>query len=418
MSKIFQSVKGTKDILPDETPRWRVLEQTVHDFMNRWGYKEIRTPVFEQTDLFVRSVGKNSDVVSKQMYTFLDHGKTSLTLKPELTAPVIRAYIQYNLALSGGVTKLYYIDSLFRQERPQKGRLRQFQQFGIEAIGSPHPEQDAEVITAAYRLLQELGIRTMTLKLNNIGNKSSRVRYRDVLTEFLSDHLDRLSKTSQERIKTNPLRILDTKNPEEQTILEKAPHILDFLDEDDRKHYDEVLTYLDQLGVPYEQDHQLVRGLDYYTRTTFEIISPKLGAQDALCGGGRYDDLVEDLGGKPTPAIGFAAGIERILLAMDEKNMDSLEPAPRIYLAAASESARSTIFKLGIDLRNAGLFVDFDILYRSLKSQLREANRLNCVSAIIIGEDELIEGVAQVKDLQSGEQTPVDLDTIADYFLP
>lgn len=418
MSKIFQSVKGTKDILPDETPRWRVLEQTVHDFMNRWGYKEIRTPVFEQTDLFVRSVGKDSDVVSKQMYTFLDHGKTSLTLKPELTAPVIRAYIQYNITLSGGVTKLYYIDSLFRQERPQKGRLRQFQQFGIEAIGSPHPEQDAEVITAAYRLLQELGIRTMTLKLNNIGNKSSRVRYRDVLIEFLSDHLDRLSKTSQERIKTNPLRILDTKNPEEQTILEKAPHILDFLDEDDRKHYDEVLTYLDQLGVPYEQDHQLVRGLDYYTRTTFEIISPKLGAQDALCGGGRYDDLVEDLGGKPTPAIGFAAGIERILLSMDEENMDSLEPAPRIYLAAASESARSTIFKLGIDLRNAGLFVDFDILYRSLKSQLREANRLNCVSAIIIGEDELIEGVAQVKDLQSGEQTPVDLDTIADYFLP
>ena len=416
MPKIFQSVKGTKDLLPAESTHWRSLETILHDFLNRWGYREIRTPVFEQTELFARSVGEDSEIVSKQMYTFCDLSETSLTLKPELTAPVMRAYIQHNLARTGALTKLYYIDSLFRQERPQAGRLRQFHQYGVEAIGSPYPEQDVEIITLAYKLLQTAGIEEMTLHLNSIGSKECRIRYRQVLINYLTPHKDKLSFTSQGKLETNPLRILDSKDPEDLAIIRNAPNILGCLEKEDRDHYETVLGHLTDLDIPFVQTHSLVRGLDYYSRTTFEITHPDLGAQNALCGGGRYDGLIEDLGGSPTPAVGFAAGIERILLALEKSKTAPIVFPDGVYLVAACDDARSTIIKLVADLRDRDVSADFDTLRRSLKSQMREANRLNCTHAIIIGEDELQGETVQVKNLTTGEQKNVRITELVTYI--
>ncbi len=412
----YKAIKGTKDILPVDSPLWQQLEQTVHDLMNRWGYGEIRTPAFERTELFARSVGEDSDIVSKQMYTFLDQSDTNLTLKPELTAPVMRAYLEHNMDRGGALTKLYYIDALFRQERPQKGRLRQFHQFGAEAIGSPHPEQDIEIIALAYRLMEELGVFNLQLQLNNIGSKECRNRYRKALVEFLSPEINNLSETSRQRLETNPLRILDTKDEGEQVILKDAPRILDFLDDTDQENYEAVQEGLDTLGIPYEQNDLLVRGLDYYGRTTFEITSDALGAQNALCGGGRYDDLLEELGGKSTPAVGFAAGIERILLAIPREIDADDDKAVRVFVLAAGEKAGTTVMQTAMNLRSEGIPADFDTLRRSLKAQMREANRLRCVYAVIIGEDEMEKGVTQVKDLSSGDQKTVKFDSLSSYL--
>jgi len=416
MPKAFQSIKGTRDLLPPETSQWQQVEDIIHDFINLWGYKEIRTPVFEQTELFARSVGEDSDIVSKQMYTFYDQGNTSLTLKPELTAPVMRAYIQHNLARSGALTKLYYIDALYRQERPQKGRLRQFHQYGVEAIGSPHPEQDAEVIALAYKLLYKLGIKNLTLHLNSVGSKDSRIRYREVLINYLSPYKNKLSLSSQKRLKTNPLRILDTKDPDEQEIIQHAPSMLEYLESEDRDHYETVQGYLTDLNIPFIQTHSLVRGLDYYSRTTFEITHPDLGAQNALCGGGRYDNLIEDLGGSPTPAVGFAAGIERILLVLEKGKSSLSDASSGVYVVAASENARSTVAKLVYNLRETGISANFDTLRRSLKSQMREANRLNSTFAVILGEDELEKERAQVKNLFTGEQVDIKNTDLIKYL--
>ncbi|MFQ6673668.1 MAG: histidine--tRNA ligase [Fidelibacterota bacterium] len=411
----FRSIRGTKDLLPPDTKRWRSLEKVLHDVMARWGYGEIRTPVFEQTELFSRSVGADSDIVSKQMYTFTDQSKTSLTLKPELTAPVMRAYIQHNLARGGALTKLYYVDSLFRQERPQAGRLRQFHQFGAEAMGSPYPEQDAEIIALAHKILEALDLKDLTLQVSSIGSKGTRSRYRQVLVDFLAAHGDKLTETSRRRLETNPLRILDTKDPDEREILKNAPPLTEYLDDEDRHHYDAVTGHLADLGIPFVETHTLVRGLDYYTRTTFEITHPHLGAQNALCGGGRYDNLVQELGGPPTPAVGFATGIERVLLALGDGPEDGDKTSARIYAVAASERARSTIFKVATQLRDRGLAVDVDTLRRSVKAQMREANRLSCTHAVIMGEEELTGSTAQVKILATGVQETVPLDRVAGY---
>ncbi|MFQ6675288.1 MAG: histidine--tRNA ligase, partial [Fidelibacterota bacterium] len=413
MADRFRSVRGTRDLLPEETLRWREVETVIHGVMNRWGYGEIRTPVFEQTRLFTRSVGEDSDIVTKQMYTFLDRSKTSLTLKPELTAPVMRAYIQHRLDRVGPLTRLYYIDSLFRQERPQAGRLRQFRQFGAEAIGSPYPEQDAEIIALAFKILRELGLENITLLISSIGSSDTRDRYRKVLVEFLSGVRHKLTRTSQERLKTNPLRILDTKDPEEQKILKKAPRLLDYLNDEDRAHYEDVKENLSGLDIPFEEVPILVRGLDYYSRTTFEITHPQLGAQNALCGGGRYDTLIEDLGGNPTPAVGFAAGIERVLLALEKKPAPPDEPSRGIYVAAATEAARTVVPRLATSLRDAGVIAQFDTLRRSLKAQMREAHRLNCAYAVIIGDEELRSERVQVKKLSTGEQVEVNTENLA-----
>jgi len=412
----FRSIKGTYDILPNDADSWQRVETCVREFITRAGYSEIRTPAFEKTELFTRSVGEDSDVVSKEMYSWTDQGGTDITLKPEYTASVIRSYIQHNLGAKSPLTKLYYLGNLFRRERPQKGRYRQFRQYGIEAIGSPHPEQDAEVITIAYELLVELGIKDITLKLNSIGSLECRNEYRQALKDFLQPHLDKLSETSRKRFDSNPMRILDTKIDFEIALLQDAPTITSFLSPDDANHFDEVQIYLEALDVPFTLDTALVRGLDYYTRTTFEIISSKLGAQDALCGGGRYDKLAETLGGKQTPAVGFAAGLERILIAMDEVDTDQKIQADKIYLIGLGDAVRPTMLKILGEARKAGLIMEFDSLRRSIKSQMREANKIGASLAIIIGDKELKDKSVQIKDLNNGQQESIPIDSIISYI--
>ena len=412
----FRSIKGTYDILPNDADSWQRVETCVREFITRAGYSEIRTPAFEKTELFTRSVGEDSDVVSKEMYSWTDQGGTDITLKPEYTASVIRSYIQHNLGAKSPLTKLYYLDNLFRRERPQKGRYRQFRQYGIEAIGSPHPEQDAEVITIAYELLVELGIKDITLKLNSIGSLECRNEYRQALKDFLKPHLDKLSETSRKRFDSNPMRILDTKIDFEIVLLQDAPTITSFLTLDDANHFDEVQIYLEALDVPFTLDTALVRGLDYYNRTTFEIISSKLGAQDALCGGGRYDKLAETLGGKQIPAVGFAAGLERILIAMDEVDTDQKIRADKIYLIGLGDAVRPTMLKILGEARKAGLIMEFDSLRRSIKSQMREANKIGASLAIIIGDKELKDKSVQIKDLNNGQQESIPIDSIISYI--
>ena len=412
----FRSIKGTYDILPNDADSWQRVETCVREFITRAGYSEIRTPAFEKTELFTRSVGEDSDVVSKEMYSWTDQGGTDITLKPEYTASVLRSYIQHNLGAKSPLTKLYYLDNLFRRERPQKGRYRQFRQYGIEAIGSPHPEQDAEVITIAYELLVELGIKDITLKLNSIGSSECRNEYRQALKDFLQPHLDKLSETSRKRFDSNPMRILDTKIDFEIVLLQDAPTITSFLTLDDANHFDEVQIYLEALDVPFTLDTALVRGLDYYNRTTFEIISSKLGAQDALCGGGRYDKLAETLGGKQIPAVGFAAGLERILIAMDEVDTDQKIQADKIYLIGLGDAVRPTMLKILGEARKAGLIMEFDSLRRSIKSQMREANKIGASLAIIIGDKELKDKSVQIKDLNNGQQESIPIDSIISYI--
>ena len=412
----FRSIKGTYDVLPDVSNKWKSIESYIHKNLNRAGYNEIRTPIFENTELFKRSVGLDSDVVSKEMYSWIDQGGTDLTLKPEYTASVVRSYIQNNLGASLPVSKLYYIGDLFRRERPQKGRYRQFRQFGIEAIGSKYPEQDSEVISIAYNLITGLGINDITLKLNSIGSSETRKNYKQALLKFLKPKYDQLSETSRNRFDSNPLRILDTKNKSEIELLKKAPKITEYLSKEDDLHFTEVKTYLNDLSIPFTLDTNLVRGLDYYTRTTFEIASNTLGAQDAICGGGRYDKLVGSLGGKPSPAVGFAAGLERLLLAMGDKNELANKEIKKIYLIGLGDKARSTMMKILNNIRSSGYYVEFDSLRRSLKAQLRESNKLGASITIIIGEQEMEGQCAQIKDLTSGNQESVPFDSIISYL--
>ena len=412
----FRSIKGTYDVLPDVSNKWKSIESYIHKNLNRAGYNEIRTPIFENTELFKRSVGSDSDVVSKEMYSWIDQGGTDLTLKPEYTASVVRSYIQNNLGASLPVSKLYYIGDLFRRERPQKGRYRQFRQFGIEAIGSKYPEQDSEVISIAYNLITGLGINDITLKLNSIGSSETRKNYKQALLKFLKPKYDQLSETSRNRFDSNPLRILDTKNKSEIELLKKAPKITEYLSKEDDLHFTEVKTYLNDLSIPFTLDTNLVRGLDYYTRTTFEITSNTLGAQDAICGGGRYDKLVGSLGGKPSPAVGFAAGLERLLLAMGDKNELANKEIKKIYLIGLGDKARSTMMKILNNIRSSGYYVEFDSLRRSLKAQLRESNKLGASITIIIGEQEMEGQCAQIKDLTSGNQESVPFDSIISYI--
>ena len=412
----FRSIKGTYDVLPNISNKWKNVELHIHQYLSRAGYGEIRTPTFENTELFKQSVGEDSDVVSKEMYSWVDQGGTDLTLKPEYTASVVRSYIQNNLNSISPISKLYYIGDLFRRERPQKGRYRQFRQFGIEAIGSQYSEQDAEIISIAWNILSDLGIQDITLNLNSIGSSETRKKYRQVLIDYLKPNFDQLSESSKNRFNSNPLRILDTKNKSEIEILKKAPKITEYLSKEDEAHLNEVQERLNDLNIPFTLDTNLVRGLDYYTRTTFEIVSSKLGAQDALCGGGRYDKLVESLGGKPTPAVGFAAGFERIMLAMDSDDKLVENNIKKIYLIGLGDEARSTMIKILGEIRNEGFYIEFDPLRRSIKSQLRESNKLGASITIIIGEKEIKEQSVQIKDLSSGNQQSVPFDSIIPYL--
>ena len=413
---MIQSVKGTHDILPDQSWRWRKVESSLHYFMQRYGYQEIRTPAFEKTELFARGIGEETDIVSKEMYSWTDQGGEKLTLKPELTAPVVRAFIQHNLGGSSAVNRLYYMDALFRRERPQKGRTRQFHQFGAEVFGSEHPEADAEIIAISYNFYKKLRIDNLTVKLNSIGSEDCRINYRNELRNYLKPLLSDLTETSQNRFKNNPLRILDTKIEYEKEILKNAPEIGNFLTVDDKSHFEEVKSILNALAIPFTIDAQMVRGLDYYTRTTYEITSTALGAQDALCGGGRYDKLVETLGGKPTPAVGFAAGLERLLLALESKTTELSDESIQIYIFGLTDGERSKCQVLAQDLRNQGFSVLTDLLRRSLKSQLREANRNGTKITIIIGDEESANDTVQVKNMETGEQITLIINKLIQYL--
>ena len=409
-----RTIKGTHDILPEDSVRWQELESVIHEVAARFGYNEIRTPVFEDTSLFSRSVGEDTDIVAKEMYTWDDRSGGSLTLRPELTAPVARAYIQHNLGSKSPLQRLYYIGPLFRRERPQKGRQRQFHQFGIEAFGSKFPEQDAEIISFGHTVFTQLGLNDVSLKLNCLGSSECRGNYRNALKDFLTPHKNHLSEISQKRLETNPLRILDTKNPEEQKLLLNAPAIADHWTDYDKEHFSKVQDILNALHIPFELDYKMVRGLDYYTRTTFEFISGSLGAQDAICGGGRYDGLVEVLGGKPTPAIGFAAGMERILLSM-KTNVNAVDEN-QVYIINLVESESSLALQIANLLRDAGCNVTMDTLRRSLKAQMRDANRIGAGKAVIIGENEIQNQTVQIKDLSSGEQKEIAKNDLVKYF--
>ena len=372
--------------------------------------------MFENTNLFSRSIGLQTDIVSKEMYSWIDQGGNNLTLKPEATASVVRAYIQHNLGKKNPINKLYYIDTLFRRERPQKGRYRQFNQFGVEAIGSAHPEQDAEIISLAYNFYKSLNIENLTLKINSIGSIDVRTQYKIALKKYLTPYKNKLSTLSQKRLEKNPLRILDTKIDFEIDIINNAPHIIDFLNEEDKTHFYKVLNLLDSLSIKYKIDHKLVRGLDYYCRTVFEIQSSKLGSQDALCGGGRYDYLVEELGGKPTPAIGFAAGIERLILSLNKEDL-LIFKRPNIYIINTEEKYLELSLKISESLRNNNFTVINDTLRRSLKSQMKDANRLNALYTVIIGEDEIKNNKVTIKNMDKGTQDYVSFDKINSYFL-
>ena len=410
----IQSIKGTKDILPDQSHGWQALKVLIRSTMNNYGYKEIRTPVFERTELFSRGVGEETDIVSKEMYSWTDQGGEKLTLKPDLTAPVVRAFIQHNLREQSPINKLYYIDALFRRERPQKGRYRQFHQFGIEAFGSENPEIDAEVIAVALAVLNNLGLEGLTLKLNSIGSPECRSLYRKTIRSYLKPYLNDLSGISQRRFEKNPLRILDTKIPHEIEILNDIPNVSDSWTPEDKAHFEELKSLLDAMDIQYSLAPRLVRGLDYYTRTTFEITSSALGAQDALCGGGRYDGLVKTLGGKATPGIGFAAGMERILLAMG--NFDSNINNTQLYIVGLGDTVRPVVVKLAEDLRQNNIRTNFDSLRRSLKAQMREANKAGARYAILIGDQELESGEAELKDLSTGDQEKIALDKLVDHI--
>jgi histidyl-tRNA synthetase len=410
----YQRVKGTRDILPSEVHQWQYLENFLREYFQRNNYKEIRTPAFEVTELFTRGIGGETDVVSKEMYTFLDKGGTSLTLKPELTAPVMRAFVQNNLEQIAPLTKVYYIDALFRQERPQKGRLRQFHQFGFEILGTPYPEADAETIQTTYELYRELGLNKLKIRLNSIGSRSSRGQYLEILRKALEPFRGELCGTCQERLEKNVLRLFDCKAESCQQIMaEHAPSILEHLSDEDHLHFQTVCHLLDACGVPYTIDKTLVRGLDYYTRTTFEITSPLLGAQDAICGGGRYDHLIEDLGGKPTPGVGMASGMERLLLILEQIGGFPVPAADLVYIIALGDSARTAGFRLATELRRVKINTQMDFLRRSIKAQLRDADREQANWVVILGEDEIARGSAIFKNMKDGVQTELPLNTAA-----
>ena len=412
----LQRVKGTKDILPEEAERWRILEEKIRGVMARYNYGEIRTPLFELTELFAKGTGQDTDIVTKEMYTFPDKGGRSLTLCPEGTPPVIRAYLENNLGRRSPLVKLFYIAPMFRQENPQAGRLRQFHQFGVEAIGSPQPLMDVEVISLCMDIYQEVGLQDLHLKLNSIGCRDCRASYREKLKDYLADKKDRLCADCQVRSERNPLRCFDCKKEGCQLVMQGAPSILDGLCQNCREHFQAVQNGLNDLGIPFEVDPGLVRGLDYYTRTVFEVLSSGLGAQDALCGGGRYDDLVEELGGESTPAVGFAAGMERLLLSLNEGG-EMPRSRPDLFLISLGSAAQTASLQLIHRLRKLGLRCEMDYLGRSLRAQLREANRQGIPFALIIGEREMESGEANLKDMRNGQEQKVNWeDTQGIYY--
>ncbi len=412
----YTTHQGMNDILPGEVEKWQALERLIHREARKFNFEEIRTPVMEQTELVVRSVGRETDIVSKEIYSFT-RGEDNYVLRPEGTAPVVRSYIQHHLDQRGGTQKFYYIGPMFRAERPQKGRLRQFHQFGIEIMGTGNAVADAECIAFMIHIYDVVGIKNTTLKINSIGDPASRDNYKQALTDYFTPLKDKLSEVSRKRLEKNPLRILDSKEAEDRPLVENAPRIADFLNPESKNHFEQVKLLLGELEIPFEEDPLLVRGLDYYTRTAFELISPDLGAQDALAGGGRYDLLAEEIGGPSTPAIGFAAGIERLLLACEELEIDIpglLADQVDIYIVSLGEEGRKWALKHLPKLRRHGVSATMDYDGRSMKAQMKDANRKNARFAIIVGENELKENRFTFRDMEASEEISLPFDSIVE----
>lgn len=407
----FRAIKGTKDILPGEVEQWQHLETTVRNVMHDYNYREIRTPIFEQTALFARSIGELTDIVSKEMYTFLDRSEESIALRPEGTASTIRAYLQNNLNEHGGITKLYYIGPMFRQERPQAGRLRQFHQFGAESLGSSSPLLDAEMILVVAEVLKRLNVAQYHLSINSVGCQRCRPPYKRLLQAELLKVKSQLSPESQLRIERNPLRVLDSKDEGDQKATAHVPLMKDHLCDECAEHFEKVQEALRWTGMTFTVNGRLVRGLDYYTKTAFEFTSPLLGSQDAIAGGGRYDLLVQELGGKPTPGVGFAAGIERILMILEKQGTPpAVASGPTLFFVTTDDAAQRWAFQKAIELRAKGISVELDYLGRSVKAQMREANRQQARYVVVIGSNELSTGKAKLKDMKTGEEKEFFLD--------
>lgn len=407
----YSAPRGTQDILPKDVSRWQFVENYFRERCRLYGYRELRTPTFEETELFKRSVGEHTDIVGKEMYTFTDKGDRSLTLRPEGTAPVVRAFVEHKMYGELPVNKVYYISSIFRYERPQAGRYREHHQFGIEAIGSSDAAIDAEVVSFAASFLSGLGIENIQLKINSVGCSECRPSYREALRNSVKPYLAELCGNCQTRYEANPLRMLDCKVPECRELTAGVPNIVNHLCEDCAGHFASVLGYLDRLGIGYTQDTRLVRGFDYYTKTAFEFVSGELGAQNTVCGGGRYDGLVEELGGPATPAIGFGMGIERLLAILEAQGIEiPSDSHPAVFVATLGDKPREAGIKLLAELRAAGIAAEADYSGKSLKSQMKSADREQANLVVIIGEDELSGGIVKVRDMATKEETDVPID--------
>jgi len=412
---IIKVPKGTQDILPEDISKWYYIENIIKETLNKYGYKEIRTPFFEYTELFVRGIGESTDIVTKEMFTFPDRKGRSLTLRPEGTAPVVRAYLENSMGRISKVIKLFYLGPMFRCEKPQAGRFRQFNQFGIEIIGTKSSAADAEVIITVLDVYKKLGLKNLEILINSVGCKKCRVDYVQKLKKYLKNKKDFLCSECRERYTKNPLRVLDCKKDSCKRTIEKAPVITENLCQECESHFSEVKSYLDDQKIIFRENPRLVRGLDYYTKTAFEIISGGLGAQNAIGGGGRYDDLIEELGGKPTPAVGFAAGIERMIIAIDQQKIEwPMGKRLDIFVVKVDEKNKDTAFKLLQKIRNAGMSADMDYSEGSLKSQMRIANKIGVRYTVIVGEEELSKNMVIFRNMQTKEQKEVLTDNLID----
>ena len=401
---------GTEDVTPQNVHKWHTVEKIARDVAESFGFKEIRIPTFENTDLFMRSVGETTDVVQKEMYSVIAK-ETQFTLRPEGTAGTIRAMLQNGLMNEAMPQRVFYILSCFRHERPQAGRLREFHQFGLEMAGSQAPSADAEVISLAKTLLERLGLKNIELYINSIGCPECRAKYHTALKAFFEDKKSELCETCLSRLEKNPMRILDCKSPICSDIAKDAPVILDFLCEECSEHFSKLKTYLTNLGIEFKVNPKIVRGLDYYTKTVFEFVTTEIGAQGTVCGGGRYDGLIEQLGGQHTPALGFAMGIERLLITMEKQGCDFLEPRKcDLYIAPMDEPALEKAMTLAQKLRDYGYWVEYDVVGRGLKAQMKYANKIGAAFTIVLGENELTSGKVKVKNMAKGEELELDLD--------
>ena len=414
------AVRGVKDILPEESRQWQKIERTAREIFERYGFGEIRIPAFERTDVFARGIGDTTDIVSKEMYTFTDKGGDSITLRPEATASVCRAYVQHGLFNRPGVVKLYSIGPMFRYERPQAGRYRQFHQINVEALGTDDPALDLEVILMLWELLETAGLNDLVLQLNNLGDAECRPAYSSALKEFLQKEIAGMGSEVAERIGRNPLRFLDSKDPDHQEIISRAPTIDQFWNDRCRSHLDTLCSYLNQAGVRYTLNPRLVRGLDYYCLTVFEVTSKNLGAQNAICGGGRYDGLVEELGGPPTPAIGFAIGLERLLQLTggedSQSSVTDVDAPVEVFIVSLGDSTQAESLKIASTLRSLGFRTDRAFGGGSMKSQMRRADRSGARFVLVIGEDEMTKGVVALRDMRESKQEEISQEKLGPFL--